>query len=113
VNRRKVNVCSFTGGLLQICRLSGVEVSGLENFGVHPDCRHHNHLRRMDAEHLVQSGQGRWVGLKQRAVTATRGATDRGYDNSFGPQDDRILAIATSGAFLTRQLLHGGDKRGL
>jgi hypothetical protein len=91
--------------------LNAIEVVRLEKFEVRPDCRHHNHLRRTDAEQLIQSGQCRWVGLKRRALTAARFATDRGYDNSFGPKDDRDLVIARSGPFITCQLLHGGEKK--
>lgn len=95
---------------MQICRLSGAEVSGLERFGTRPDCRRHNHLRRKDAESLVQSSKARWVGSKRRAVAATRAATDIGYDNSFSPDDDRIPVVAPSAGFFTNQLLHGGGK---
>lgn len=93
---------------MHVCKLRPPEITSLEKFGTKPDCRHHNHLRRTDAEQLVQSGQYRWVGSKQKALAATRFATDRGYDNSFGPNDDRDLVIARSGPFTTWQLLHGG-----
>lgn len=96
---------------MQVCELSASDVAGLEQAGVKPDCRQHNHLRKMDAEERVRSKRFRWIGSKQRAIAATLVATDRGYDNSFGPNDDRVPVITKSGAFLTLQLLHGGEKK--
>jgi IS5 family transposase len=99
------------GEALQICQLSAPEIAALNNFGVRPDCRHHNHLRRTDAERLVESKLSQWVGPKRRAIVATRAFTDRGYDYSFGPNDDRVPVIAKPGDCHTWQLLHGGEKR--
>lgn len=128
---------------MQVCNLHGLEVARLEAFTtflwelygpvptpaqtrdarkkwsapIQADCRTHDHLRRVDAEQLVAAGLARWVnGAKRRAVTATRLATDRGYELAAKRKDDLGWAPAKSGGgdtghFSVLQLVHAPRRR--
>jgi hypothetical protein len=72
---------------MRICELTALEADDLDRRGIRPDCHRHGHLVKTAARELVVTGSARWVGSKQKAVTAskrsnasTRLATGRGYD---------------------------------
>jgi len=108
-HRSQGEVCPWRKPL-RICDLNAPEVAKLEQYGIQPDCRRHNHLRQQDAARLVICGRARFIGTKQRAITATRSGTDQGYGSSFGPNDDRTPMITRSAGFTALQWLHGGQK---
>jgi hypothetical protein len=96
---------------LQICELSALESMRWEKLGIVPDCRTHNHLRKGAAKELIAKGSARFVGQKNRALTALRLGTDRGYDAAVELHDDLVFAQAPSGGYQALQLLHGGTKQ--
>ena len=51
-----------------VCVLSSEECGRLENWATWPACKSHRHVKRKEAEELVESGIARWAGGEDTAV---------------------------------------------